>query len=137
MKKPEPSPVIIWWRWRGMPFMPPGPRKPNCRENWSNGESSSESIRFCCSIALLSLSWSILTRTEMTAGLTLLTRSPKPGGVAAASAAWAGPMKEFRPNCEEAGEAASTATPSAATVPSSASRRGFKILRDVVVSELT
>ncbi|MGY4593605.1 hypothetical protein ACVWXL_001351 [Bradyrhizobium sp. GM22.5] len=126
--------MIIWRRWRGMP---PGPRKPNCRENWSNGVASSESIRFCCSIALLSLFWSILTRTEMTAGLTLLTRSPKPGGVAAVSAAWAGAMKEVALNGEEPGAVASTATPSAATVPSSASRRGLRTLRDVVVSELT
>ena len=42
-------------------------------------------------------------------------------------------MKEVTPSCEEPGEPASTATPSAATVPSSANRRGFRILRDVVM----
>src|SRR3954463_1845991 len=73
----------------------------------------------------------------MTAGLTWLTRSPKPGGVAALSAAWAGAMKEVALSGEEPGAVASTARPSAATVPSSASRRGLRILRDVVVSELT
>src|ERR1700752_4764450 len=77
MKKPEPRPVIIWC------CSTPGGRLPNCRKNFSNGEPFIGGGRNDSS------PWfepdeldpsSILTRTEMTAGLTLATKSAKPRG---------------------------------------------------------
>src|ERR1700733_2443407 len=108
--------------------MPLGwPCSPNCRKNFSIGEPGANgtaclSLLSSLMLAMFAVS-SILTRTEMTAGFTLVTRSANPAGADdAASAACA--VDHTGIGKYPAGPATKPAAPRTATEPTTAGRPG-------------